>query len=99
MIPAHDATLLAASRELHPLGRLSRGWSGWIAGFTPTAAPSVPWHELERRLLEIGLVEGARVEILHEGPIGADPIAVRVDDTTIALRRRDADAVLVTAAE
>jgi ferrous iron transport protein A len=51
--------------------------------------------ELERRLLELGFVEGAQVEILHEGPLGRDPIAVRVNDTTIALRRREAMAVLV----
>jgi ferrous iron transport protein A len=53
--------------------------------------------ELERRLLEMGFVEGATVEILHEGFIGRDPIAVRVDDTTIALRRREAAGILVLA--
>jgi len=47
-------------------------------------------HDLERRLLEIGFVEGAHVEILHEGLIGRDPIAVRVDDMRVALRRREA---------
>ena len=51
--------------------------------------------ELERRLLEIGFVEGAEVEILHEGAFGRDPIVVRVDDTRVALRRREANAVLV----
>jgi ferrous iron transport protein A len=51
--------------------------------------------ELERRLLEIGFVEGARFEILHEGLIGRDPIAVKLDDLTVALRRREAMAVLV----
>lgn len=47
-------------------------------------------HELERRLLEFGFVEGAAVEVLHEGLIGQDPIALRVDDMRVALRRRDA---------
>jgi ferrous iron transport protein A len=51
--------------------------------------------ELERRLLELGFVEGAEVEVLHEGLFGADPIAVRVADSTIALRRREAMAVSV----
>jgi ferrous iron transport protein A len=46
--------------------------------------------ELHRRLLEFGFVEGARVEVLHEGAIWRDPIAVRLDDMRIALRRRDA---------
>lgn len=52
-------------------------------------------HELERRLLEFGFVEGARFEILHEGAIGRDPIAVRLDDMRVALRRRDAQDVWV----
>jgi len=55
--------------------------------------------ELERRLLELGFVEGATVEILHEGPLGRDPIAVRINDTTIALRRREAMAIIVTGLE
>jgi ferrous iron transport protein A len=51
--------------------------------------------ELERRLIEMGFVEGARVQLLHEGFIGHDPIAVQVDDATVAVRRRDARLVLV----
>ncbi len=78
------------------LGSRTKGWSGWVSGFAPTDTASISWHELERRLLEMGFVEGARVELMHEGPIGRDPIAVRVDDLTVALRRRDADVILVT---
>ena len=51
--------------------------------------------DLERRLLEIGFVEGASVEILHEGWVGGDPIAVRLDDMRVALRRREADTILI----
>lgn len=51
--------------------------------------------ELERRLIEIGLVEGAHVEVLHEGFPGRDPIAVRVSEHTVALRRAEANAVIV----
>lgn len=46
--------------------------------------------EVEQRLLELGLVEGASVRLLHEGLVGRDPIAVRVDDMRVALRRREA---------
>lgn len=46
--------------------------------------------ELERRLLELGLVEGARIELIHEGLFGRDPIAVKVDDMRVALRRKEA---------
>lgn len=51
--------------------------------------------ELQRRLLEFGFVEDARVEVLHEGAIWRDPIAVRLDDMRIGLRRRDAEDVWV----
>ena len=51
--------------------------------------------ELQRRLLEFGFVEGARIEVLHEGAIWRDPIAVRVDETRIGIRRRDAEDVWV----
>ena len=51
--------------------------------------------ELQRRLLEFGFVEGAVVEVLHEGAIRRDPIAVRLDDMRVALRRRDAEDVWV----
>jgi len=51
--------------------------------------------EIERRLIELGFVEGARVEVLHQGLFGRDPIAVRVNEATIALRRREGAAILV----
>ena len=51
--------------------------------------------ELQRRLLEFGFVEGARIEVIHEGGVGHDPIAVKLDDMRIALRRRDAGDVMI----
>lgn len=77
--------------ELTPLGRGARGLRGVV--IKVGAGQADP--ELERRLLEIGFVEGARVEILHTGPIGGDPLAVRIDDMRVALRRREADHVLI----
>ena len=51
--------------------------------------------ELERRLLVLGFVEGARVEVLHEGLFGRDPIAMKVDDMRVALRRHEAASLTV----
>ena len=59
---------------------------------TPSALSA---SELESRLIELGFVEGARVEVLHEGAVGRDPIAVRVENVTIAVRRREAMAIIV----
>jgi ferrous iron transport protein A len=79
-----------------PLGLARKGFRGRIDTILAACAASgAKAAEVERRLLELGFVEGAHVEILHEGPLGRDPIAVRVNDTTIALRRREAMAVLV----
>jgi ferrous iron transport protein A len=79
-----------------PLGRGRPGFRGRIDSIDPVGNGSgLSSEELERRLIELGFVEGAVVEILHEGAIGRDPIAVRVDSATIALRRREAMAIFV----
>lgn len=82
------------------LGAQALGFRGVVAGIDAsdaTAAGGLSAIEMERRLLEMGFVEGARVEILHQGLFGRDPIAVKVDDMRVALRRRDARGVLVRA--
>lgn len=79
-----------------PLGLAKRGYSGVIQHLSAgEAGSSLSDVELESRLIELGFVEGARVEILHEGIVGGDPIAVRVDNVTIAVRRREAMAIIV----
>lgn len=54
-----------------------------------------PETELSRRLLEMGLLEGSLVELVHEAPFGGDPVAVRVRGALIALRRGEANQVEV----
>ncbi len=79
-----------------PLGLAQRGFAGSIKTIAVGSDHlGVSAGEIERRLLELGFVEGAAVQVLHEGPVGRDPIAVRVNGTTIALRRREAMAILV----
>ena len=79
------------------LGLAQRGFRGRITGIAAASENSgVPADELERRLLELGFTEGAQVEILHEGLFGRDPIAVRVNNATVAIRRREAMAILVS---
>ena len=84
------------ARPRQPLGLVARGYRGVIQHIAAgDAGSAVSAHELECRLIELGFVEGARVEVLHEGVIGRDPIAVRVENVTIAVRRREAMAVIV----
>jgi ferrous iron transport protein A len=50
---------------------------------------------ISRRLLELGFVNGEAIEVIEEIWPGGDPIAVRLGNTTFALRRREASVVLV----
>ncbi len=78
------------------LSNLGKGATGVVKGIDASAQDdSIGVGELERRLLEMGFVEGARFQVLHEGLIGRDPIAIKLDDMRVALRRREAQAILV----
>jgi ferrous iron transport protein A len=79
-----------------PLSSGRKGFAGVIVAVeAPEEAGGLGGAEIERRLIEMGFVEDAPVEIVHEGLIGRDPIAIRLADRTVALRRREARAVLV----
>ena len=97
--PATIATASAAAGgRVVRLGAAQPGDKGVIVDVRagePGTDRGVDAGELHRRLLEFGFVEGAHVEVLHQGAIRRDPIAVRLDDMRIALRRRDAEDVWV----
>lgn len=97
MLAQVDEVAVLEANGLTRLSRVQPGDRGVIAEVRAdhVNGHGVDVHELERRLLEFGFVEGARVEILHQGLIGADPIAVKLDDMRVALRRRDAADVWV----
>ena len=76
------------------LAALPKGASGRIVGVGTGYALS----SLERRLLEFGFVSGEPVEILAEARPGRDPFVVRVGQTTLAMRRAEAQSVWVDTA-
>ncbi len=97
-MPLRRQTSMDTVEGARRLSEARRGDKGVVIAVSPEALSGVSSEErdeLERRLLEIGFVEGARVEVLHEGFIRRDPIAVRLDDMRVALRRREAQGVLV----
>ena len=86
-----------ASAESFARGLAGRGYAGLIHSIVVVEqAGGLPADEVERRLIELGFVEGAEVRVLHEGLFGRDPIAVRVNGSTVALRRREAMSILTT---
>ena len=78
-------TINAASR--FRLGELGKGKQARIMSIDSQLGAS----EICARLMEMGLLEGSLVEVVHEAPFGGDPIAVRVRGALIALRRNDAN--------
>lgn len=82
-----------------PLGLASVGFTGKVERIEVREAPPgrgacLSADEIESRLIELGFVEGAQVRVLHQGLFGRDPIAVKVNGTTVALRRREAMSIL-----
>jgi Fe2+ transport system protein FeoA len=51
-----------------------------------------------RRMLDLGILPGARVEVVMKSPLG-DPVAYRIRGATVALRRDQARQIRVTLAE
>lgn len=54
-------------------------------------------RQLVLRLMELGFVPGEHLCIVAEALPGRDPLAVRIGQTTFALRRFEAAFILVTA--
>ena len=50
--------------------------------------------ELGRRIREMGLIPGTEITICGRAPLN-DPIALRLQDSTITLRNNEADHILV----
>lgn len=91
-----DAAAAPAGIELNPgyvsLSALSQGSSGLVVGVgTRTGSMT----SVERRLLELGFISGEHFEVVAEAWPGGDPFVVRIGNTTLALRRKEAESVLV----
>ena len=74
------------SLDILPIGATAR-----VTGVSGSGA-------IARRLMEMGVVPGAPVRIIKAAPLG-DPIEVRVRGYHLALRRTEAQTILVTTRE
>jgi len=79
------------------LAAMKKGARGTVAEVTDDAQSlgDETHSTLSRRLLELGFVPGEALEVVAAVWPGGDPIAVRLGNTTFALRRREAQSVLV----
>jgi ferrous iron transport protein A len=83
-------------KNLTLLGELKKGSKGTISRINRDGNYPVGLIE---RLLEMGLLEGTLVEVVHEAPFGGDPFAIRVRGSLLALRRHEANAIEVDQSE
>jgi ferrous iron transport protein A len=76
---------------------LSRVGVGQIVtiGEVRTGVSELEGGDIGLRLLELGFVIGESLRVIALGFPGGEPIAVRIGNTTFALRRFEADHVLV----
>ena len=78
-----------------PLTELPRGVRAEVASVEDCA----PGDPIAERLRALGFVAGEPVQVVAVGPIGADPILVRIGSTRFALRRAEAARIRISAPE
>jgi ferrous iron transport protein A len=77
--------------------KLSELKTGTIARVVSVSALDSPGSvELGRRLAELGFLPGEKLRIVARGPMGREPIAVRIGTGTFALRLFEATCVRVS---
>lgn len=78
----------SASASIRTLAALQKGDAAPIAGLA--AAQGADELATIRRLVELGFVPGEIVRVIAKAFPGGHPIAVRLGNTTFALRRHEA---------
>jgi ferrous iron transport protein A len=89
-----------AASDVQSLASLHKGARGVVSaiasgGVAEITIGDVAGSTIARRLLEVGFVPGEHLEVIEEIRPGGDPIAVRIGSSIFALRRREAQAVMV----
>jgi ferrous iron transport protein A len=77
----------------HHLAMLHKGESAIVTGLMPVDDEED--HVIQMRLLELGFAPGEAVRVIAESFPGRDPLAVRIGNTTFALRRREASMIRI----
>jgi ferrous iron transport protein A len=86
--------------EVVSLAELHQGDRGYVSSIAADANAAIQIGDvahstIARRLVELGFVPGEPIEVVREIWPGGDPMAVRIGASLFALRRREAQSVLV----
>jgi ferrous iron transport protein A len=78
---------------LTTLDALKAGQSATVIHLAPPSQHG--GADVQRRLMELGFVPGERIRMLKRGVPGGEPLAVKVGESTFALRRFEAALVSI----
>ena len=82
---------MATDPTLMTLDALAAGKSGTVVSIAPTEPGQFDdGVDLARRLMELGFVPGEQIRLLRRGMPGGEPLAIKVGNSTFALRRFEA---------
>lgn len=81
--------------EAAPASRLATDLSQLLPGEAASVVGVERGSPLRRRLMELGFVRGARVQVVRKAPMG-DPVEVQVGGARLALRASDLSAISIT---
>ena len=84
---AQHVFVVPAPALLVPLGELPVGSRARVVEIRGSG-------KYQRRMLDMGFVPGADVIVVRQAPLG-DPLEYLIKGTAVALRRREADTILV----
>ena len=98
---AETASGASARGPVISLAQLHQGDRGYVSGIAADANAAIQIGDvahptIARRLVELGFVPGEPIEVVREIWPGGDPMAVRIGASLFALRRREAQSVLVS---
>lgn len=98
---AETASARSVRGQVVSLAQLHQGDRGHVSGIAADANAAIQIGDvahstIARRLVELGFVPGEPIEVVREIWPGGDPMAVRIGASLFALRRREAQSVLVS---
>ena len=90
---------MTAAPTLMTLDALAAGQSAIVVSIAPDAPGELDSGvDLARRLMELGFVPGEPIRMLKRGMPGGEPLAIKVGNSTFALRRFEAARISIDTA-
>ncbi|MFC1539533.1 ferrous iron transport protein A [Candidatus Latescibacterota bacterium] len=65
-----------------------------LPGMTGVISKIITPPDIKRRLMDMGIIIGAQVEMVRSAPLG-DPVEIKVHNTLIALRKSEAGLIFI----